>query len=62
MFAKYCPVHNARVLLFADNIDELRNTADGIEVHYTCSCGHHDVWHAGRRRVASVEAASSFRD
>ena len=50
MFARYCPNHEARVLLFAHNIDEVRNTQSGIDVYYHCSCGYEDVWHTGRSR------------
>lgn len=48
MFAPYCPVHGSRVLLFADNIESISNTAQGIDVYYRCNCGHTGVWRTGR--------------
>lgn len=48
MFAPFCPVHGSRVLLFAGNIRAIRNSSDGIEVHYRCTCGHEGVWRTGR--------------
>lgn len=46
MFAPYCPVHNSRVLLFADNIDSIRSTDDGMEISFHCNCGYEGVWQA----------------
>lgn len=48
MFAPFCPVHGTRVLLFAHNIESMRNTPSGIDVYYRCNCGHNGIWHTGR--------------
>ena len=49
MFAIECPRHRKTVLLGLSDIQRLDNTSRGIEVHYTCSCGHHGLWLTGRR-------------
>ena len=54
MFAVYCPGHRARVLLGSRSIDALVNTADGVDLHWTCRCGAHGVEHNGRHRRPSV--------
>ena len=50
MFDIYCPDHGSRILLFANDIEEIRNTERGIEVHYRCTCGYRGVWITGRAR------------
>lgn len=45
MFAPYCPVHKSRVLLFADNIESIYRSTDGLVVRYHCTCGHQGIWH-----------------
>lgn len=49
MFDVYCARHGCRVLLFTSDIRAIHNTPDGIEVHYTCYCGHRGIWCTGRR-------------
>lgn len=48
MFDVYCPEHGSRILLFANDIEEIRNTENGVEVHYRCPCGYQGVWLTGR--------------
>lgn len=50
MFDVYCPSHGSRVLLFSADIEAIRNTRGGIEVHYRCFCGYRGVWLTGRTR------------
>ena len=49
MFSVYCPRHGSLVLLSHLGIDEMRNTRTGINVTYTCTCGHHGTWNTGGR-------------
>ncbi len=49
MFAVNCPHHGSRVLLGLSDIDRIENTRHGIELHYTCSCGHHGKWVTGKQ-------------
>lgn len=46
MFDVICPRHGRRVLLFAGQY-RLANTTQGIEVHWTCSCGATGVERVG---------------
>ena len=48
MFAIDCPSHGTKVLLGLGDIDSIDNTSRGIEVHYTCTCGHQGTWVTGR--------------
>lgn len=57
MFDAYCPSHGHTVLLGHSNIDEIRNTELGIEVHLTCHCGEHLVVETGRRQRSNLVAA-----
>jgi hypothetical protein len=57
MFAVQCPVHNSRVLLFPEHIEQLVNRGDGVELHWRCTCGATGTHHIGRRRPELVEAA-----
>ena len=50
MFDVYCPEHGSRILLFAGDIEMIRNTEKGVEVHYRCTCGYRGVWLTGRTR------------
>jgi hypothetical protein len=43
MFLVHCPRHQAQVLLFVDNIVEVINHADGIDLHWRCSCGEEGI-------------------
>ncbi len=56
MFAPYCPVHQSRVLLFADNIEGLRVEDDSVVVDYHCNCGFRGTWHAGNDRQTAPAA------
>ncbi len=47
MFSVDCPRHGARVLLGPESIVALAPVADGIEVHWRCTCGEAGVWLAG---------------
>ncbi len=49
MFSVHCPRHGSLVLLSYLEIDEMRNTTGGINVTYTCTCGHRGTWQTGRR-------------
>jgi len=59
MFDIYCPRHQTRVLLGARSIESIRNTLDGIEVHWRCRCGATGTLMTGRapRREPIVRAA-----
>jgi hypothetical protein len=57
MFAVYCPGHSRRVLLFAEHIERLVNRADGIEVHWRCTCGTAGTDLIGRRHPELAEVA-----
>ena len=46
MFDVICPRHGQRVLLFGSQV-RLANTTQGIEVHWTCSCGATGVERVG---------------
>lgn len=50
MFAVHCPAHGTRVLIWSSGVEAVRNTDDGIEVDYRCTCGHRGTWRTGRRR------------
>lgn len=50
MFDVYCPRHQSRVLLGRRAIDSVRNTADGVELRWTCRCGEHGVLRSEARR------------
>ena len=49
MLAPHCPRHGRRVLLGYDEIGPVTNTADGVVVEWTCSCGHHGRTNYPRR-------------
>lgn len=51
MFSVFCPVHGAEVLIWTSGIDAIRNTPQGIEVVYHCTCGYRGVWLTGRHRT-----------
>jgi hypothetical protein len=55
MFDIFCPREKTRVLLFASNIEAVRNTFQGIEVHYHCHCGHHGIWQTGLGKASIAE-------
>ena len=43
MFDVHCPRHGKRGLLFALDIQNIRNTREGIQVNYHCFCGYEGV-------------------
>jgi hypothetical protein len=57
MFAIYCPGHEGRVLLFPEHIEQLVNRADGVELHWRCTCGSAGVHCIGRSARRLEEAA-----
>lgn len=56
MFAPYCPVHEAKVLLFADNIDSIRSTDHGVELLFHCNCGYEGTWQADAAESLALSA------
>ncbi len=50
MFSVDCRRHGARVLLGPESIVALVSVADGIEVHWRCTCGEAGVWLTGTPR------------
>lgn len=59
MFSVHCPAHGTRVLIFTSGVERVRNSADGIEVDYRCTCGHRGTWLTGRRRERSGADAAA---
>ncbi len=49
MLSVQCPRHGRRVLLGLRQICGIVNTDHGIEVHYTCTCGHEGLWLTGAK-------------
>lgn len=49
MFSVHCPRHGSLVLLSYLDIEEMRNTTTGIDVTFTCTCGHRGTWQTGGR-------------
>lgn len=43
MFAFHCPRHDARVLVWASDIDGIMNTAEGVGMTFHCSCGYRGI-------------------
>ena len=58
MLTVHCPAHRTRVLIFTSGVEGVRNTAEGIEVDYRCTCGHRGTWLSGRRRRSGADAAA----
>jgi hypothetical protein len=59
MFSVYCPGHRSEILLGRRSIDALRNTGDGIELHWTCRCGTRGVELTGRRRAPATDGSAT---
>lgn len=57
MFAPYCPIHGSHVLLFADNIDSIDNSGEGVTVHFHCTCGFNGVWDPRESRSINLNAS-----
>jgi len=49
MFSIQCPRHGGRVLLFAENIEAVVNTASGVEIHWRCTCDETGIERVTRR-------------
>jgi hypothetical protein len=58
MFDVICPRHGHRVLLFGSQV-RLVNTTQGIEVHWTCSCGATGVERVGALAPHAATTAPS---
>ena len=56
MFDVFCEAHGRRILLPTSRV-RLVNTMHGIEVHYTCTCGHTGVETLGVRARSGVATA-----
>ena len=54
MFTVYCRRHGARTLIFPSSIDSVENLADGIAVHYHCTCGERGVYRTGRPHAVTA--------
>lgn len=48
MFTVHCAQHGSRVLIFSSGVERVRNTEQGIEVDYRCTCGERGTWRTGR--------------
>jgi hypothetical protein len=59
MFSVYCRRHGSVVLLTPSHIIGLRNTIDGIEVHWVCWCGQRGCYLTGRRSNPHSDAHSA---
>ena len=58
MFDNNCQVCASRVLIFPSQVTSLANTADGIEVGFTCWCGTEQTRVTGRAsRAARTQRA-----
>jgi hypothetical protein len=53
VFAVYCPHHRSRVLLSADDIENIVNRPTGIDVHWRCPCGGAGVLRTGTEPTAT---------
>ena len=49
-----CPRHGTKVLLGAEAIERIDNHADGLTVHYRCTCGARWSERTGRRRTTAI--------
>lgn len=58
MFSFMCPRHGAEVLVWPSDIDGIRNTPDGVDVHFHCSCGFRGVLQTGAGRRERLLSAS----
>jgi hypothetical protein len=52
MFRAFCPTHGAEVLLSPRSIEAVDNRADGIDIHWRCTCGTTGVLHTGMPAAA----------
>jgi hypothetical protein len=58
MFANVCTRCGKRELVFTDQIRGLRQTPDGFDVRYVCSCGATVTWHTERSGARAVSTAA----
>jgi hypothetical protein len=54
MLVASCPRHGRLVLLGSSSIERIDNTADGIVVHYRCTCGARFTERTGRRGATTL--------
>jgi hypothetical protein len=58
MFANVCTRCSKREIVFTDQIRGLRQTADGFDVRYACSCGALVTWHVERAGTPTAATAA----
>ena len=61
MYYVYCPTHDAKVLLFHDQVRQLANTEHGIVVHLECYDGTPLVWEVGRGGSPAADRTRDLR-
>jgi hypothetical protein len=54
MIVATCPRHGSRVLLGNEAIERIDNRADGMVVHYRCTCGARWSERRGRPRRTAI--------
>jgi hypothetical protein len=59
MFANVCTECGNHDLVFPDQIRSLRQTADGFDVRYVCSCGAPALWQVKRDNVRATAAETA---
>jgi len=59
MFSVECPRHGDRVLLGPESIVAIVSGADGIDVHWRCTCGATGVWLTGAARSPQGRPAAA---
>jgi hypothetical protein len=58
MFANVCTKCGKRELVFTDQIRSLRQTPDGFEVRYACTCGAPQLWRVSRAGTGQAVSAA----
>ena len=61
MYYVHCPTHDAKVLLFHDQVRAIVNTDHGIAVHLECHDGTSVVWDVERERSTAVGCTGGLR-
>lgn len=59
MFVVHCAQHGTRVLIFSSGVERIRNTPEGIEVDYRCTCGQRGTWRTGRRSRSGADGVAA---
>lgn len=54
MFTVDCPIRAATVLVWPSQLIGITNTAEGLELHFRCSCRQPAVLVTGRRAAGEV--------